>query len=58
MTAEEIINRDAWRETWSRTAWHCHYATRNATDYDDYLESEVLYEGTLDAEGFMAEAMK
>ena len=58
MTAYKIMNRDSMWGTWDRTVFDCNDATRNATDYADWRESGVLHENALDAEGFMAEAMK
>ena len=58
MTAYKIMNRDSMWGTWDRTVFDCNDATRNVTDYDDLLESGVLYEGTLGEEDFMAEVIK
>ena len=58
MKAEKIMNGEAGGETWSRTVWDCFWATRDSTDDADWLESWVLLEDTLNAEGIMEEAMK
>ena len=58
MTAYEIMSDHAEWITQYRTAWNCDYATRDSTDDDDWLESWVLYEGTLTARGFVEEVMK
>ena len=53
MTAYKIMNRDSMWGTWDRTALDCDWVITRITDYADLLESEVLYENTLDARGFM-----
>ena len=58
MKAEKIMNGEAGGETWSRTVWDCFWATRDSTGDADWLESWVLLEDTLNAEGIMEEAMK
>ena len=59
VTAEQIMNDHAdVRATWGRTALRCHCAIYPVTDNADWLESGVIGEDTLNAEGFMAEATK
>ena len=58
MDARQIMNDYAVWWTWYSAAHDCDHATHNATDFDDWLESGVLYEGTLNAWGIMEEAMK
>ena len=58
MDARQIMNNDARWKARVRTAWNCHWAILNVTDYDDWRESGVLIENTLNAGGIMREAMK
>ena len=58
MKAREIMDDRARWETVEMTVWDCDHAIRNSTDYADWLESWVLGEDTLNAEGIMEEAMK
>ena len=58
MTAKQIMNESAMWATWSRTVWDCFWATRDSTDYADWLESRVIYEDTLRAQDIMAEVTK
>ena len=57
-SAYEIMNYSTEWDTRDRTAWDCDWVITRITDYADLRESEVLYENTLDARGFMVEAMK
>ena len=52
------MNYGADRETRHGTAWDCHRAIRNVTDYADWWESGVLFEDTLNAQAIMEEATK
>ena len=58
MTAEQMMNHAARRQTWHIGAWDCYYAICPVTDYADLRESEVLGEDTLDARAIMGEATK
>ena len=58
LSAKQIMNDYAESATWGRTALRCHCAIYFATDNADWRESGVIGEDTLDAGGFMAEAMK
>ena len=58
MTAKQIIYNSVTWKTLGMTVFDCNDATHNATDFDDWLESGVLYEGTLGEEDFMAEVIK
>ena len=58
MTAYQIMNDHAKRKTWGRTAWDCYLAICPVTDRADWWESWVIFEDTLDAWGFVEEAMK
>ena len=58
MTAEDIMSFNAERETQYKTVWNCDSAIIPVTDRGDWRESEVLFERTLNARGFMVEAMK
>ena len=58
MKAWQIMDNAARRNTLERSAWNCHWAILNVTDYDDWLESLVLGEDTLRAQDIMAEVIK
>ena len=59
MTANQIMNNDAWRNTQDRTVWDYSGDIYDATDYyDDWLESRVMVEDTLNEWDFVEEAMK
>ena len=58
MTAGQIMNDGAVRKTWHRTALDCDHAICPVTDRADWWESWVIFEDTLDAEGFMEEVTK
>lgn len=58
LAAWQIMNYGADRETRHGTAWDCHRAIRNVTDYADWWESGVLFEDTLNAQAIMEEATK
>ena len=58
MTAEQMMNHAARRQTWHIGAWDCYYAICPVTDYADLRESRVLLEDTLTARDFMQEVMK
>ena len=58
MNAWQIMSDHAEWKAWHNTADNCDNAILNVTDFADWRESEVLNEGILSAEDFMAEAMK